>query len=123
MQRRVGAEQRTERLRGNDRADDVDVHLAAEFVGRKFKHGACHRDAGIVDQAGQGFAFQFGADIARRRRTAASSVTSNNSGVKLAPNSFFRRSASSCLRTLPNTRKPRSSSTFAVPQPMPVEVR
>jgi len=68
VQRRVGAEQRTERLRGDDRSDDIDVHLPAEFVGRQFKHGACHRDAGIVDQAGQGFAFQFGADVARRRR-------------------------------------------------------
>ncbi len=54
-------------------------------------------------------------------RTAASSVTSNISGVKLAPNSPFRRSASACLRTLPKTRKPRSSSSFAQAQPMPVD--
>ena len=53
--------------------------------------------------------------------TAASSVTSNISGVKLAPNSPLRRSASACLRTLPKTRKPRSSSSFAVAQPMPVD--
>ena len=54
-------------------------------------------------------------------RTAASSVTSNISGVKLAPNSPLRRSASACLRTLPKTRKPRSSSSFAQAQPMPVD--
>jgi hypothetical protein len=53
--------------------------------------------------------------------TSASSVTSNNSGVKLAPNSLVRRSASAGLRTLPNTRKPRSSSSFDVAQPMPVD--
>ena len=53
--------------------------------------------------------------------TAASSVTSNNSGVKLAPNSLLSRSASAGLRTLPNTRNPRSSSSFAVAQPMPVD--
>ena len=53
--------------------------------------------------------------------TAASSVTSNNSGVKPAPNSAFNRSASACLRTLPNTRNPRPSSNFAVAQPMPVD--
>ena len=53
--------------------------------------------------------------------TAASSVTSKISGVKFAPNSLLRRSASACLRTLPNTRKPRSSSSFALAQPMPVD--
>src|SRR6202795_813225 len=53
--------------------------------------------------------------------TAASSVTSNISGVKFAPNSLLRRSPSACLRTLPNTRNPRSSSNFAVAQPMPVD--
>src|SRR2546430_4120142 len=53
--------------------------------------------------------------------TVASSVTSNNSGMKLAPNSRFSRSASTSLRTLPNTRNPRSSSSFAVAQPIPVE--
>ena len=54
-------------------------------------------------------------------RTAASSVTSNKSGMKLAPNSRRRRSASACLRTLPNTRNPRSNSSFVVAQPMPVD--
>jgi hypothetical protein len=53
--------------------------------------------------------------------TAASSVTSNTSGTKLAPNSLLRRSASACLRTLPNTRNPRSSNSFAVARPMPVD--
>jgi hypothetical protein len=53
--------------------------------------------------------------------TAASSVTSNSSGIKWAPNSLVRRPASACLRTLPKTRNPRSSSSFAVAQPMPVD--
>ena len=53
--------------------------------------------------------------------TAASSVTSKISGVKFAPNSLLRRSASACLRTLPNTRKPRSSNILALAQPMPVD--
>src|SRR5271166_4602239 len=53
--------------------------------------------------------------------TAASSVTSNRSGEKESPNSRSSRSASSFFRTLPKTRKPAWVSTFAQPQPMPVE--
>jgi len=41
--------------------------------------------------------------------------------VKFAPNSRFKRSASASLRTLPNTRNPRSSRSFAVAQPIPVD--
>src|ERR1051325_10336711 len=55
------------------------------------------------------------------RFTAAVSVTSKISGVKLAPNSFFSRSASASLRTEPNTLKPFLIRTLAQPQPMPVE--
>src|SRR5258708_3101841 len=54
--------------------------------------------------------------------TADSSVTSNTSGRKLAASSAFTRSASACLRTLPNTRKPCPISTFAAAWPMPVDV-
>jgi hypothetical protein len=53
--------------------------------------------------------------------TAASSVTSNRSGMKFAPNSLRRRSTSACLRTLPNTRNPQVSNSFAVAQPNPVD--
>src|ERR1700689_4167031 len=42
-------------------------------------------------------------------------------GTKPSPNSFCRRSASTCLRTVPNTRNPFETSTFVVPQPIPVE--
>src|SRR5271170_7249414 len=42
-------------------------------------------------------------------------------GTKLLPNSLCKRSASVCLRTEPNTRNPFEISTFAVPQPIPVE--
>src|SRR6187399_1948726 len=52
---------------------------------------------------------------------AAGSVTSKISGVKVSPNSCDRRSASACLRTLPNTWKPLAVSTLTQPQPMPVE--
>src|ERR1700684_3020105 len=42
-------------------------------------------------------------------------------GTKPSPNSFCKRSASACLRTEPNTRNPFATSTFVVPQPIPVE--
>src|SRR5260370_32057574 len=51
--------------------------------------------------------------------TAASSVTSKRSGVKLGPNSCDRRSASACLRTLPKTREPPAIRTLTQPQPIP----
>ena len=68
LQRGIAAEQRTKSLRGDDRPDDVDVHLAAEFVGGKLQHRPRDRDAGVVDQPGEGFAVQRGADLARRRQ-------------------------------------------------------
>src|ERR1700679_292237 len=43
------------------------------------------------------------------------------SGTKPSPNSLCKRSASACLRTEPNTRNPFETSTFVVPQPIPVE--
>ena len=52
--------------------------------------------------------------------TASSSVTSKISGMKFAPNSFESWSASSRLRTAPNTRKPPAIRTLTQPQPMPV---
>src|ERR1700682_2771940 len=42
-------------------------------------------------------------------------------GTKPFPNSLCKRSASACLRTEPNTRNPFETSTFVVPQPIPVE--
>src|SRR6202050_1906836 len=42
-------------------------------------------------------------------------------GTKPLPNHFCRRSAAACLRTEPNTRNPFETSTFVVPQPIPVE--
>src|SRR5271163_2045545 len=42
-------------------------------------------------------------------------------GTKPLPNSVCKRSASACLRTEPNTRNPFDTSTFVVPQPIPVE--
>src|SRR6204780_1568584 len=42
-------------------------------------------------------------------------------GTKPSPNSLCKRSASACWRTEPNTRKPFETSTFVVPQPIPVE--
>src|ERR1700677_723621 len=42
-------------------------------------------------------------------------------GTKPSPNSLCTRSASACLRTEPNTRNPFETSTFVVPQPIPVE--
>src|SRR6202163_1118100 len=42
-------------------------------------------------------------------------------GTKPLPNSLCKRSASACLRTEPNTRNPFETSTFVVPQPIPVE--
>src|ERR1700733_6082763 len=42
-------------------------------------------------------------------------------GTKPSPNSPCKRSASACLRTEPNTRNPFETSTFVVPQPIPVE--
>src|ERR1700691_2564724 len=42
-------------------------------------------------------------------------------GTKPSPNSVCKRSASSCLRTEPNTRNPFETSTFVVPQPIPLE--
>src|SRR6202795_2137189 len=53
--------------------------------------------------------------------TAASSVTSKRSGVKVGPNSCDSRSASACLRTLPKTREPLAIRTLTQPQPMPVD--
>jgi hypothetical protein len=41
--------------------------------------------------------------------------------VKFAPNSLFKPSASACLRTLPKTRNPLSSRSFALARPMPVD--
>src|ERR1035438_5908415 len=42
-------------------------------------------------------------------------------GTKPLPNSLCKRSASAGLRTEPNTRNPFETSTFVVPQPIPVE--
>src|SRR2546425_3793460 len=42
-------------------------------------------------------------------------------GTKPLPNSLCKRTASACLRTEPNTRNPFETSTFVVPQPIPVE--
>src|ERR1700692_122927 len=53
--------------------------------------------------------------------TASASVMSITRGTKAFPNSFCKRSASACLRTEPNTRNPFETSTFVVPQPIPVE--
>jgi hypothetical protein len=64
LQRRVGPEQRPERLRRNDRADDVDVQLAAELIDREFHDRAGDRDTGIVDKACERFARQRRADLA-----------------------------------------------------------
>src|ERR1700679_2875066 len=55
------------------------------------------------------------------RCTASASVTSILRGTKPLPNSLCKRSASICLRTEPNTRNPFETSTFVVPQPIPVE--
>src|ERR1700735_3232112 len=41
-------------------------------------------------------------------------------GTKPSPNCVCKRSASACLRTEPNTRKPLEISTLVVPQPIPV---
>src|ERR1700692_1049865 len=53
--------------------------------------------------------------------TASASVMSIMRGTKLTPNSVCKRSASACLRTEPNTRNPFETSTFVVPQPIPVK--
>src|SRR5215472_1510452 len=53
--------------------------------------------------------------------TAGSSVTSNSSGTKFVPSSRLSLSASVALRTLPKTRNPAPTRTFAAPCPMPVE--
>ncbi len=45
--------------------DEVDVHLAAEFVGGEFEHRTRDRNAGIVDETGERFAVEGGADLAR----------------------------------------------------------
>ena len=63
-ERRVGAEQRTEGLRRNDRPDHVDVHLAAEVVGGQFQHRTRHSDTGIIDEPCQRFAIQRRTDLA-----------------------------------------------------------
>src|SRR3984893_15993226 len=42
-------------------------------------------------------------------------------GTNPIPHSRCKRSASACLRTEPNTRNPFETSTFVVPQPIPVE--
>src|SRR5271168_326667 len=42
-------------------------------------------------------------------------------GTKPSPNSLCKRSASACLRTEPNTRNPFETSTFVVPQPIPLD--
>src|SRR5207245_2272357 len=54
-----------ESLGRNNRSDEVDVHLAAEFVGGQFEYRARDRNAGIVDQAGERFAVESAADLAR----------------------------------------------------------
>src|ERR1700689_3042707 len=53
--------------------------------------------------------------------TASASGMSIMRGRKPLPNSLCKRSASACLRTEPNTRNPFETSTFVVPQPIPVE--
>jgi hypothetical protein len=109
---RTGREvsQRTETLRADDRPDDVHIHLAAKFVGRELQHRPRYRNAGIVDEATERLAAQRRARTSRAAAsTAVSSVTSNISCVTLAPNSLLRRSTSTSLRTLSNTRNPRSS--------------
>ena len=65
LQGRIGAEQRAESLGRNDRPDEVDLHLAAEFVGGEFEHGTRDRNAGIVDEAGERFAVEGAPDLAR----------------------------------------------------------
>jgi hypothetical protein len=53
--------------------------------------------------------------------TAASSRTSNRSGVNDAPNSSVNRSASASFLTPPNTRQPWAVANFATAWPIPVE--
>lgn len=65
LQRWVRAEQRPEGLRRDDRADDVDVHLAAEIVDRQFQDRPRDRNAGIVDEPRQRVASQRLANLAR----------------------------------------------------------
>ena len=55
----------TEGLRGDDGADHVDIHLAAEFIHRQLEHGPCDRNAGIVDEAGQRLAIEGLAHVSR----------------------------------------------------------
>ena len=51
-------------MRRDDRPDDVDIHLAAEFVGREFEHRPRDCNAGVIDEAKQRFAIERGADLA-----------------------------------------------------------
>src|SRR6202166_424615 len=53
--------------------------------------------------------------------TSSASVMSIMRGTKPLPLPICKRSASACLRTEPNTRNPFETSTFVVPQPIPVE--
>jgi len=116
------AKQRGEGLRDDQLSGDVDLELLPERCDVDVEQGAGIGDAGIVDEAEERLALELRFYLAGRRLpTAASSVTSNMSGVKAAPNSALRRSASTFFRTLPNTWKPFAVRTFTQPQPIPVE--
>ena len=108
-------------MRGDDRPDHVDVHLAAEFVGRELEHGPCDRDAGIVDEPGQGLAIQRGADLAggREHRGLIGDVEQKRGEI----------GTEFCLQTVgvgplahaAEHPKPAISSSLAVAQPIPVD--
>ena len=65
--------------------------------------------------------FSGAADLARRGQHGGLIGDVEQQRREIGAQFAFRRSASACLRTLPKTRKPRSSNSFAVAQPMPVD--
>ena len=68
LQGRIRPEQRAKGLRRDDRTDDIDLHLATEFVGGKPQHRPRDRNAGIVDEARKRLAVERSADLARGRQ-------------------------------------------------------
>ena len=59
----VGAEQIAERARDVVDAEEVDLELAAQFVGVEVKQRARHGDAGIVDEAEERRLTERGGDL------------------------------------------------------------
>ena len=59
-----------------------------EVIDLEIEQRPRHGDAGVVDQPEQRAALECRLDLPAPAATAASSVTSNTSGVKLVPNSF-----------------------------------